>query len=1180
MNISDKKQGDAPLLPTLLPDPKAVSQKMAALPKTDSVPSHVGRNSSVPRLPKNKSSTQNLLRSGTGASSTRASSNEPPICYDKDGSPRDLPLDSNRIAWLNQRPYFVHQFIGRGGFAEVYKAELLIPEGMEVLLDEHGEPEIDPETGCLSLVYAEGNNAGAITGGSLSAVAEASAENENSPRSSANSSGSEASLLPRGERVSPEQSKTSLAASHFLIGCEDGGDNSYMARNDSFATDVAPPGKGEWRGNAARDLLLPTPEENSMLSFAVQDVNVSRGTASVTSSKFFSSAKTNQSSKTSSGKVAHQFGLSQTILEESPSQETNSQDRTVLPSTWAPTTARPTDTSSLLRGALTDSVSPAPLTARTDSTLTSVSTAAFCTPFNSGKQNQTSEDGSAGEAEGFRADKEMRLKGTGLCYALKIAEAKTERHFDALVMEAEHLEKFRHLRSKRVVRMLDWETEWHQPDSGRRSRVLIIMELGICDLFSFLENNDYDLDAESLCRIWAGLVTSVAEVHSENVIHFDLKPHNFLLCIQDASAGKTCKGDFALDDGRHLILKLADFGLAAGIQDADTHLTHFGHYGTWTYMAPEALHQPGLEGAKHVDKKVDVWALGVMLYSMLHRGKTPWDKYKQQGNLELALAISNPMNRIGFHQMATWQRQQCLVKTVAESQDDVLLASGRSAEGSRSSVASENSSSRLSVSMFTEEDQSKPVSAAAEVQITISLVDAQAAATAYDAKKAEEYMNNSSRAPSSSPFSRAPLAKVYPPSRLLEIATAVKLEYLFRACIMCLRHDFHTRVSIDELLALTQAEREFFPCSETEHFTAVLDRLEGLSPASSRAPRAGDAVRAFHRIPRKSRKIANVIFPFDMDSGSKNDPCGSDEEKQSTSTSKPGLISSKSKSKFETIVEDPDGEDTIKKEKEQIKCLTWTVVISVLVLVIGLGIFLAVLLTNREKEPSVDEVCAGLEGRRYDPAPTDFADKGGMPLTCVEWVSSQNTDEGQGPHLAKKWHRWPLAFMEWTNEGKSWGERKYVPYGSEFFGTEWAENGKPMTKETFNHKIQPKRAKWLAHKAEEEQKGRTDYGERVGDVPDPYQIWESDMMKDAGFPPNPWPDAYPEWAQVIHRALPGGRKNLSGQINHPDEKDLDIHGDNGKNKKDECNKCGPSGGKTEPVNTEPGFLKGKLEEGS
>ena len=62
---------------------------------------------------------------------------------------------------------------------------------------------------------------------------------------------------------------------------------------------------------------------------------------------------------------------------------------------------------------------------------------------------------------------EMRLRGTGLCYALKIAEAKTKRHFEALVCEAEHLEKFRAEKSKRVVKMIDWEPDWRPVESGR-----------------------------------------------------------------------------------------------------------------------------------------------------------------------------------------------------------------------------------------------------------------------------------------------------------------------------------------------------------------------------------------------------------------------------------------------------------------------------------------------------------------------------------------------------------------------------------------------------------------------------------------------------------------------------------------------------------------------------------------
>lgn len=50
-----------------------------------------------------------------------------------------LPSSSPRIFWLNGRPYLCHSFLGRGGFADVWKVELLVPAGMRpCLLD--GEP--------------------------------------------------------------------------------------------------------------------------------------------------------------------------------------------------------------------------------------------------------------------------------------------------------------------------------------------------------------------------------------------------------------------------------------------------------------------------------------------------------------------------------------------------------------------------------------------------------------------------------------------------------------------------------------------------------------------------------------------------------------------------------------------------------------------------------------------------------------------------------------------------------------------------------------------------------------------------------------------------------------------------------------------------------------------------------
>ena len=37
-----------------------------------------------------------------------------------------------QLFWMNNRPFFLHRSIGKGGFGEVYRAEMLLPPGMDV----------------------------------------------------------------------------------------------------------------------------------------------------------------------------------------------------------------------------------------------------------------------------------------------------------------------------------------------------------------------------------------------------------------------------------------------------------------------------------------------------------------------------------------------------------------------------------------------------------------------------------------------------------------------------------------------------------------------------------------------------------------------------------------------------------------------------------------------------------------------------------------------------------------------------------------------------------------------------------------------------------------------------------------------------------------------------------------
>lgn len=101
------------------------------------------------------------------------------------------------------------------------------------------------------------------------------------------------------------------------------------------------------------------------------------------------------------------------------------------------------------------------------------------------------------------------------------------------------------------------------------------------------------IDEEAAIGIMRQLIHGIMNMQRHRIIHRDLKPMNIFF--------------------KNGVVKIADFGFAF---KEGTPVQKY-NLGSPSYMAPEVL------GENRYSYKSDIWALGVILYEMLH-GKVPW----------------------------------------------------------------------------------------------------------------------------------------------------------------------------------------------------------------------------------------------------------------------------------------------------------------------------------------------------------------------------------------------------------------------------------------------------------------------------------------------------------------------------------------------------------------------------
>ena len=130
-------------------------------------------------------------------------------------------------------------------------------------------------------------------------------------------------------------------------------------------------------------------------------------------------------------------------------------------------------------------------------------------------------------------------------------------------------------------------------DDGIGYDILIRMELLTPLISRMIERK---LDESEVVRLGTDICKALEICHKKNIIHRDIKPQNIF--ISD-------NGDF----------KLGDFGIARTMEKT---MGGMSKKGTYKYMAPEVFR------GERYDETVDIYSLGIVLYSLLNGNRAPF----------------------------------------------------------------------------------------------------------------------------------------------------------------------------------------------------------------------------------------------------------------------------------------------------------------------------------------------------------------------------------------------------------------------------------------------------------------------------------------------------------------------------------------------------------------------------
>jgi len=185
-------------------------------------------------------------------------------------------------------------------------------------------------------------------------------------------------------------------------------------------------------------------------------------------------------------------------------------------------------------------------------------------------------------------------------------------------------------------------------DAGNIQLVLDYCEGG--DLGDKIRHKGKSMDTRKIQCYTHQIVSAIGALHAISIIHRDVKPDNFLL-----STGPNGEST----------LKLADFGVAEVMPSQELLKVKCG---TPAFMAPEQHILPNGDGYGF---PVDIWAIGVTLYMLIHNGQHPFIK---NGGLDMPKLNKGMQGNGSFSfSPAKILKGSCLVPDIAQQLCNEML---------------------------------------------------------------------------------------------------------------------------------------------------------------------------------------------------------------------------------------------------------------------------------------------------------------------------------------------------------------------------------------------------------------------------------------------------------------------------------------------------------------------------